>query len=279
LAATLLAATGVLAVAAGTASASVVVYNNIPATLPGNFQSIGFAATQTSQFGGQVGFASIQRKNPTVTVAMSSWACEKGRWTWPSSGTLCITKAGAKFKQNVTLNIYEVGPGNSVGAKVLSQTKEFEMPFRPSASSKCTGEAAGAWFQKSTGECFHGKAFKIKFTNLGGHLPAAGAIIGVAYNTTHYGAQPQGENTPCFEDTSAEAPGCPYDSLNVAIHEKNEAENAPSVGTNPDPEEVYADSENSGMFCSPQSPTPGSFIQSGPCWNEEQPVIEVQAAK
>jgi len=276
LAAALLAAIAVLSVATGAASAGVV-YNNIPKTFPGNFLSVGFDCCQNSEFGGEVGFASIQRKDPTVTVVMSSWACEKGRWTWPTEGSLCITKVGAKFKWPITLNIYAVGPENSVGALLKTVTTEFEMPFRPSASAKCTGEHAGAWYQGTTKTCFHGKAFKIKFEKVGVVLPGEKAIITVAYNTSGYGAEPQGPK-PCNEDTSIEAPGCPYDSLNVAVHEKGESENAPSVGTNPDPEEVYFSSKYSAQFCAPKAPT-GSLSLSGPCWNEEQPVIEVSAVR
>ena len=49
-------ATAALALAAGTASAGTV-YNNIPKPIPGNVASLGFEATQTSEFGGQVQFA------------------------------------------------------------------------------------------------------------------------------------------------------------------------------------------------------------------------------
>jgi hypothetical protein len=280
LAAALLAVTAILAVATGTASAAIQ-YNNIPKTLPGNFASLGFDCCQTSEFGGQVGFASIQRKNPTVTVVMSTWACEKGVWTWPTSGSLCVTKAGAKFKWPITLNIYAVGTGNSVGALLKTETKEFEMPFRPTASAKCSAKGEpGKWYQGTTGKCFNGKAFEIKFAKVPVILPGEKAIITVAYNTTGYGAVPQGPQ-PCNQDTSPEAPGCPYDSLNVAVHQPGEPGNAPSVGTNPDPEEVYISSTSSAYFCPPQGPGPSLGQSGGGClagWMEEQPVMEVSGA-
>lgn len=278
----------VMAVASGAALGGTI-YNNIPAKLPGNFASVGFEATQTAQFGGQVEFLtnSITRKSPTVTLVMSSWACEKGRWTWPSSGTLCVTKPGAKFKQKATLKIYNVGAGNTVGSLVAEQTHEFEMPFRPTASSKCTGSQAGEWFQGSTTTCFHGKAFKIAFSLPGVILPAKTAIISVAYNTSDYGAEKQRtklcneEEEPSNVNFKQDNAGCPYDSLNVAVLQKGEpGAEKPSVGGYPDRNEVYADSgdNETNFFCSPQSPTPGTFIQSGPCWEEEQPLISVTKA-
>src|ERR1017187_5121824 len=77
LSAMILAATALLAVVAGTAGAEVV-YNNVPSSLPGNFASIGFGATSSSEFGGQVRLAGKARKHPTVTVVMSSWGCLTG---------------------------------------------------------------------------------------------------------------------------------------------------------------------------------------------------------
>ena len=76
----LLAAGALMAIAAGAASAEVI-YNNVPSPLPGNFASIGFAATSSTQFGGEVEVAGAARKNPTVTVVMSSWACQSGSWS------------------------------------------------------------------------------------------------------------------------------------------------------------------------------------------------------
>ena len=54
LAAAVLATAGALAMTAGAASASEVIYNNIPSPLPGNLPSVPFQAIQSSEFGGQV---------------------------------------------------------------------------------------------------------------------------------------------------------------------------------------------------------------------------------
>src|SRR3981081_3008876 len=92
--AALLATGALLAVAAGAASAATV-YNNIPSPLPGNLPSVGFEATQTSEFGGEVEFALVpQQREPTVAVVMSSWGCQRGNWNWPRSGASCATAGG-----------------------------------------------------------------------------------------------------------------------------------------------------------------------------------------
>src|ERR1700686_4504252 len=78
LAAAMLLATGAAAMNAGAANASEVVYNNIPSPLPGNFASFGNEAYSLSEFGGLIELAGTPRKNPKVTVAMSSWACQSG---------------------------------------------------------------------------------------------------------------------------------------------------------------------------------------------------------
>src|SRR6185312_15991887 len=86
LAAALLTAVAVAAVTAAAASAAVV-YDNVPAKLPGNFASIGFAATSTTEFGGEIELTGTARKQPSVTVVMSSWACQSGGWNTEDCST------------------------------------------------------------------------------------------------------------------------------------------------------------------------------------------------
>jgi hypothetical protein len=272
LAGVLVAATAVVAFSAGAASASVV-YNNIPKPLPAGMNSWPFQAEQTSEFGGVVQLAGTARKNPTVVVGMSSWACQKGTW---QSG--CVTEPGAKFPEEVTLSIYEVGAENEPKLPALKTvTLPFQMPYRPSANAKkCTGENAGLWYHKATRnvpfKCFNEKAFTVAFPNLGVTLPQQ-AIIGVAYNTSNYGPDPVGPQ-PC-DETEA---GCAYDSLNVAVRGSWELSPAPSVGSDPLPEDVYLDSTTSGNYCEDPAGV-GTFAISQNCWVGEQPAIEVKASR
>jgi hypothetical protein len=258
----LLTVTAVLAVTAGAAgAASTVIYNNTPSPKPGNLPSWGFQATQTSEFGGQVEVEAGTWKNPTLIVMMSSWGCQEGTW----NGNDCKTAPGAKFEWPITFNIYQVGPGNSVGAKIATGSKVFKMPYRPSASAKCTGPDAGKWFMMGT--CYNGRAFKISLGLKIANLPQK-VIVSVAYDTTSYGAEPQGTQ-PC----SSTVEGCPYDSLNVAVREAGEG--PPAVGSDPFPDSVYVNSTTAGNYCSNPGAV-GTFGISEGCWTEEQPAIEIK---
>ena len=272
----ILAAALISALTAVTASAGIV-YNNRPSPLPGNIQSFGFECCQLSEVGGQIGFPpSTPRRNPTVEVMMSTWACEKGFW-----GDNTCQSGGSTFPEEVTLSVYEVGGGNAVGTKIGRTTQTFNMPYRPTASTKCTtGEAKGGWYSKKGKTCFHGKLFPIKFSLTGVNalpspkstfvLPSEKAIISVAYNTSNSGYVPKGTQG-C---SSPNPPGCGYDSLNVALRENP---SAPSVGTYPDSGEIYLADTTAGYFC-PAGAT-GVFEPSGTgnCWPDEQPIFKIKA--
>lgn len=235
------------ALTAGAASASPeVVYNYLPSPTPGNVVSLGFEATQTAEFGGQIELAGTARKNPKVTVLMSSWACQTGTW----NNFNCKTTAGAKFNVPITFKISEVGPGNSQGAVLATGSKTFAIPYRPSANTmKCTGSKTGAWYK--SGECFNGKTAKISLPLKAASLPNK-VIVTIAYNTSDYGTTPTGCN---------KGPGpCPEDSLNVGVNDGfEEPSRTPTVGSLPLPEEAY---------------TNGSLESE---WGGFQPLFEVKA--
>jgi hypothetical protein len=247
LAGALLAATAAVALAAGTADAALI-YNNVPTPKPKNLASIGFEATSTSEFGGLVEFAGTTRKSPTVSVLMSSWACQNLQ-----SGAACATTPHSSFSWPITLNAYEVGPGNTVGALITSKTESVTVPFRPSASKHCPVNEEGDVGYGSG--CFHGTAFRASFSLEGVTLPSK-AIISVAYNTTDYGY------APTHEASIGE------DSLNVALA------GAPSVGSDPLPEDAYVNSTWSAMYGG--LGTLGTFSIAGE-WAEYQPALKIQA--
>jgi hypothetical protein len=247
LAAALLAAIAAGAFAAGSAGATTI-YDNQPAPLPKNLVSLGFEATSTSEFGGQVEFAGTARTSPTVTVTMSSWACQNLQ-----SGAACATTPHASFSWPITLNVYEVGAESGVGALVVSKTESVNVPYRPSASKHCTPNSEGVvGFGK---ECFHGLAFKVPFSLEGTVLPAK-AIISVAYNTSDHGYAP------------THAPDVGEDSLNVGLS------GMPSVGVDPLPEDAYVNSSWSAMYGG--MGTVGTFSIAGE-WAEYQPVFKIKA--
>jgi hypothetical protein len=252
LAAAMLAATAVMAVAAGTAGAEVV-YNNVPSPLPGNFASIGLAATSSSEFGGQVQLANTARKNPTVTVVMSSWACETG--TVQSN---CVTTKNKTFTVPVTIRIYGTGPGELAEVPLAEKTKNVKMKYRPSSEPvKCPADATGGrWYDVATAECSHGYAFPFAIKLRTKKMPK-NAIITVAY---------------------PHASG-PATSLNVSVSEPPEP--TLSVGAHPVPEWVV-NSTWPGMYGSAATDVGTLGFEEGlnsteAEGTEYQPVIAISA--
>jgi hypothetical protein len=235
----------VTAVAATSAGAAV--YNNIPSPLPGNFASIGFAATSTSQLGGEVQLAGIPRVNPKVKVevVMSDWACESGSWNTEN----CASPRHKTFREPITVSLYELG---NLTTPIATATKNAKIPYRPSAEPvHCSGEFAGTWYDEATNECFNGIAssFTAKM-RVSGKLPSA-FIVTVSYPTT----------TP------------PSQSLNLALSEPSEH----TLGLGSDPtKELFLDSSWSEMYCEGATDV-GTFGGSqGNCWEGDQPVIAVR---
>lgn len=162
-----------------------VLFTNIPDPVPGNVPSMGVEAYSMSEIGSQIQLVGTNRTNPKITVLMSSWACQSG--TWGKEGN-CTSANGATFDHPITLNIYNVNSDNSPGTKITSVTKTFSIPYRPSADPAC---ANGGWSIDGGVNCFNGKAFTINFDLTGITLPEK-SIVGIAYNTSHYGYSPIG---------------------------------------------------------------------------------------
>ena len=245
----------------------ITVYNSIPSPLPGNVASVGFQATQASEFGDRVQFsAGSGRSLLTAEQIMSSWGCESGSW----NGNNCLTTPGATFSHAITLNIYNVGTGGTVGTLIGSVTQTFAIPYRPSADVNCTGANAGKWFDGTT--CYNGYATPITF-NLGGMIVPDQVIYGIAYNTSGYGAAPMGYLNPC----NATSAGCGYDSLNVGL----DGTTPPSVGVNPDLDDAYWNTQTAANYCDGGTPGGvGTFRRDGGagCWTGYQPSVKFTAA-
>jgi hypothetical protein len=104
-----------------------------------------------------------------------------------------------------------------------------------------------------------------------GVLAPSTVVISLAYNTTHYGAHPYGQSAPCFTSSA----GCGYDSLNVGL-DNTGTPLAPSVGSDPNPNDAYLNSSWSGAYCGAGNPGQGSFVFDVGCWSGYQPAITVQ---
>jgi hypothetical protein len=268
LVATALAAISAFAISAASASAAgEVVYSNVPNTLAGNYASVGAEAYSYAEFGTQLELSGEKRNKPTVEVVMSAWACQFGTW---SAATCETPQENKKFKWPLTLSVYEVGEKNTVGEKIGSITKTFGMPYRPSDNTEhCT---EGRWYQASTKECFHGKAFTVKFPAIKVLRLPKHVIFGISYNTSDYGPAPIGK-AAC----SSKSAGCYYDSLNVGLSEP--AEELLSAGLNPTEPYVHVQNAgNLGEACGNTAALSG-FVASecNAYWEGDQPLFRVSA--
>jgi hypothetical protein len=201
-----------------------VVYNAIPSPLPPNMASLGFQATQTSEFGDYVHLAGTDRNLKTVTVTMSDWAlysdyaldaryaANSSTWTHP-----------------ITLNLYNAVPGNpnQRGTLIGTVTQTITIPWRPAADPTCPG---GTAWRAGDGQCYNGLAFNatFDFSSLGIVLPN-NVIVGVAFNTQSYGTTPLVVNGP-------------YNSLNVGV------EGAATVGTDDNTDRVFWNTSTAAWY-------------------------------
>ncbi len=213
-----------LAGAASAAPGSSTIYSSLLSSpLHGNMTSVGAEAYAFKELGNDVTFAGKNRSLTNVTVTMSSWGCQSGSWVRGD----CVTANGATFSVPITFTVYSTD-----GSVVASSTETFAIPFRPSASPKCTG---GRWYDNALKACFNGLATNVTFAFSGQKLPDA-VTYGIAYNTTHYGYAPIGESAACFTSSG----GCGYDSLNIALSTEDDV----SAGVETVPGSVLLDRES-----------------------------------
>jgi hypothetical protein len=241
-----------------------VLFDSVVAPLPPNVASIGYEATATYEYGTGIVFApGTSRLASSVTVIMSSWACFSGNWERPGS---CSTPAGSTFNHPLTVNVYAVGAGNTVGALLETRTQVFAIPYRPSPNpSQCTADPR-MWFNAATGTCSNGLAFPATFDLPGLSLPNQ-VIITVAFNTTHYGNNPLGTGTAC-----SAAGNCPYDSLNISADTAG-----PFTGAYLDSSSAYYRGTDPAAYCDGGAGGTGTLRLDFGCDGPYQPQIRVTA--
>ncbi|MHC1739938.1 MAG: hypothetical protein AB9897_02375 [Anaerolineaceae bacterium] len=203
-------------------AASEIVYNSLLEPLPGNVASVGFQATQTSEFGDYIHLGGTNRLLKTVTVTMSTWALQ-------SSYYPALDHPGG-WDHPITLNIYNVvegSPLNSVGSLIATKTQTFTIPWRPEADPTC---GTPTQWRASNGTCYNGYAFNITFdlSSLLSVLPND-IVVGIAFNTNTWGYSPIG------------LPG-PYESLNVG------AEGLATVGTDDNTDNVFMNTVTAAWY-------------------------------
>ncbi|MCE9622019.1 MAG: hypothetical protein K8R99_06735 [Actinomycetia bacterium] len=247
------------------AGASVVVYDAIGSSVPGNVPSQAFQATQTVEFGDMVSLAAGPRALESVTVEMSSWGCES------RPGGICTTTPGATFSHPLTLNVYAVTGTDAapvLGALLATKTQTFAIPFRPTTDPTCAGGTA--WRETGSGTCFNGLATPVTFDFSGSTVLPNRIVWAVAFNTTSYGASPMGTGATCFST----AQGCGYDSLNVGAQS---LPGAPFVGTDVVEEAAFLNTGYAPFYCD-GGPTVGTLrndTNGSNCWTGYRPLAKI----
>lgn len=248
-----------------------VVFDSIPATLPGSFPSVGYQATQTDELGDNIAFTLPDGNNKltTVTVSLTNWSCEndfdlvEGAWV-PNRGSTeaCVTTPGSGFTHPITLNLYNVdhtGEYPAPGALLVTKTINATIPFRPSYDSvQCSANSpendipfGGTWFDPVQNKCVHGRAFTIDFDFSSDNVVLPGEVIfGIAYNTSSYGTAPMGVVGP-------------YDSLNLSLGNA-----IPTVGTDVEPKTLFYDTRTAGNYCDSGAGGVNIFRRDAGCWED-----------
>jgi hypothetical protein len=206
------------------------IYNSNPSPLPGNLPSLGYQANQTAEFGDLIQFAPGPRNLTSATVTMSDWALES---TYETVGT------SAGYTHPLTLNLYTVGAGNTVGSLIGSDTISAFVPWRPEADPTCPG---GTAWRNGAGTCFNGLAFQVSF-DFSGLLVPDEVIYGLAFNTNTWGYNPIG------------LPG-PYESLNFGLSAAGA-----SIGSDPLPGTAYWNTMTAANYTDGGTGGVGTFRQ------------------
>jgi hypothetical protein len=90
-----------------------------------------------------------------------------------------------KVEVPMTVKLYEVGEKNAVGEQLGEAKKTFAMTYRPSDDTvHCT---EGRWYDAAENTCYHGLAFKVKFSGIKVLRLPKRVIVGLSYNTTPTG--------------------------------------------------------------------------------------------
>lgn len=192
-----------------------VIYDSIVSPLPPSSPSLGYQATSTTEFGNLIQFAGTERNLTSVEVVMTNWAYES---TYQTPGT------SAGYYHELSLNLYEVGSGNTVGNLLVSETINAFIPWRPEPSGGCNGNAYSL-----NNQCYNGSNSIVTFAFSGVTLPNQ-VIYGLSYNTQTHGDNPLGVAGP-------------YNSLNFGL-----ATVVPSVGVNPVTGTLYWDTSHGPFY-------------------------------
>lgn len=234
--------------------------------------SLGYEGTGTREFGDGVGPIPVGRTLTQLRVLFQSFGCgTSGRW---NTGD-CVTSAGGTFTHPITANIYAVDNSSGAAAPgplLATVTQTQSIPYRPSANpAACTGSDAGKFLNTNTGQCANAIGQLLTFNFPTGTTLPSQIIWTVAFNTTHYGNPPIGENTACYVSSA----GCGYDALNVGVFS---FPGAPYRGTDTDPNGTFLNSVSPSAYCDGGTGGTGVLRLDTPCWPGQRPLGEIRTS-
>jgi hypothetical protein len=224
-----------------------VLYSTMPSPVPVNVPSLGYEATSTAEFGQGIALAGGGAASlSSVDVLMSDWALES---TYETVGT------STGFYVPLTLNLYNVGPGDSVGSLIDTDTIDAFIQWRPEADPIACGSA----FLGSDGQCYNGLAQVVTFDLSNVDVPNQ-FIYGLAFNTTDYGSNPTG------------VPG-PYESLNFGLMGDGVDPVTPSTGSDLVANSAYWNTSQASFYLDGGAGGVGIFRLDANDWEGYDPAV------
>jgi hypothetical protein len=245
-------AIGALAMSA-TASAlkSTVVYSNlntVPSMVNGHpNQDTYSAAPFEFPFGGEVAFIARPGVIKSLTTQVDSFTCEHGIYSLENCYTAHATK---KFSYYLTAKIYEATAEGARGELVASSTERFKIRYRPTTNVSCPSTPEGRGFGVNCDVGGYLQTITFKRFAPAAVLPEK-AIIEITNTASDSSSDVVnvGEQTSYKEWSNGEFVG-----------EPPAEEGAPSIGTDPLPEDAFVR---------------GELAEGG--WAGYQPVFQVLA--
>lgn len=234
-----------LAAFSSNAPAAVDVFNSIPSGPTYNLPSLGYQATQTSEFGPNIQLASGGGQLSSITVGMSNWARESD---YEALG------ASPGYYVPLTLNLYGAPTAGIPGPLFATQTVNALVPWRPENNPSDNS----VWIAPDS-QSYHGLFFTVNFDFSSSNVTLpSNFVLGVAYNTANYGYSPLGVNGP-------------YNSLNVALS-SSPAE--PTVGALANPDHEFWNTSTAANYADGGAGGVGIFREDSQ-WTPYVPAVEV----
>ena len=249
----------------------VVVYDAIQVPAPVSLPSLGYEATSTKEFGDDIYLAGTARHLVSTTVALANWALQ----STPTNVAFCAANpsscSATGFRHPITMNVYSVdrsAPVPKPGTLLGSVTQTVDIRWRPEDDPSCDTPAdpptvpvavLNHQYRGSDGICHSGYITNVTLDLTAANITVPDEIIvGIAYNTTHYGSPALG------------GAGGPYDSLNVALVP------APTTGVDVNLDDVFWNTSYAGFYTD-HNAVPGVF-QQDTLWTSQQPSFSLRAS-